>query len=330
MKKENEEETIPFTQVLDAILTNETVPIHLLYRFSDMSDEEAIQFYSRWQETDNTRRQVITRHLADLTEENFVVDFSPIFAYCFEDEDEYVREAALDGVWDATNIRLISPIINLMQTDESGRVRAPAARALAHYVLLSEWGQLPKRVSPRIIEALLLEYDQADTAVPIKRATLEALGAANHPRVVQLIEEAYDDPDIAMQLSAVFAMGISADKRWTAIVLAEMDHPEPDMRAEAARAAGIIGGSDAVDKLSELAGDEDLGVQTAAILALGQIGGETAQTTLTELLEDFEFEEVHEIIEEAMEEIALINGEFDILDYVENKPDDLDDSYLLN
>ncbi len=325
-----EEEVVPFVDVLDAVLTSENVPIHMLYRFSDMGLEETEQFQARWSAVDDERRHVIVRHLADLTEENFVVDFTPVFIHCFDDTHEFVREAALDGVWDATNIKLISPIIHLLQTDNSVLVRAAAARALAHYVLLAEWGQLPKRVSPRIIEALLAEYDQVETAVPVKRATLEALGAANHPRVVQLIEEAYEDVDMGMQISAIFAMGSSADKRWTAVVLAEMENPNPDMRAEAARAAGIIGGSDAVPKLSELAVDEDLAVQTAAIHSLGQIGGETAQTTLAELLEDHEFAEVHDIIEEALEEMALLNGELDIFDYLENAPDDADDSYLLN
>lgn len=327
--KENEE-VVPFADVLEAVFANETVPIHMLHRFSDMGEDETSQFQERWADVDDERRQVVVRHLADLMEQNFVVDFSSVFMHCFDDKNEYVREAALDGVWDATDIKLISPIIHLMQTDESMAVRAAAARALAHYVLLAEWGQLPKRISPRIIEALLAEYDKVETAVPIKRATLEALGAANHPRVVQLIEEAYEDSDMSMQLSAVFAMGSSADKRWTAIVMAEMENPNPDMRAEAARAAGIIGGSDAVHRLSELAVDEDLAVQTAAIHSLGQIGGETAQTTLTELLADEEFEEIHDILEEALEEMALLNGELDIFDYMENDPDDTEDSYLLN
>ena len=331
MMKEKEEETIPFTEVLDAVFTNESVPIHLLYRFSDMGEDEVAQFHGRWPQIDDNRRQVVIRHLADLTEENFIVDFLPIFTHCFTDADEFVREAALDGVWDATDTRLVSPIIELMQTDESLQVRAAAARALAHYVLLAEWGQLPSRISPQITEALLLEYDKPETSIPVRRATLEALGAANHPRVAQLIEEAYEDPDVAMQLSAVFAMGISADKRWAAIVLAEMENPNPDMQAEAARAAGVIGGSDAVPQLSELAVDEDLGVQTAAIHALAQIGGETAESVLASLLEDEEFEEVHEIIEEALEEMALLSGELDVFDYLENQPDGVDDdNYLLN
>lgn len=325
------EEIVPFTEILDAVFTTENIPIHLLYRFSDMSQGEMKQFLERWQEMADDDRRVVVRHMADLTEENFIVDFTPVFTHCFADSYEYVREAALDGVWDVTDVRLVTPIIHLMHSDESELVRAAAARALSHYVLLSEWGQLPRRISPAIIEALLIEHDKSETSVAVRRATLEALGSANHPRVAQLIEEAYEDHDIAMQMSAVFAMGNSADKRWTSIIMVEMENPNDDMRAEAARAAGIIGGSDAIPALAELAVDGDLGVQTAAIRALGEIGGERAQSILTDLLEDDEFEEVHEIIEETIEEMALLGGDLDAFDYLDNQPDGLDDeNYLLN
>ncbi len=315
---DEKEEVVPFADVLDAVFTAEYVSIPLLYRFSDMSAEDTAQFHARWQDVDEQRRHEIVRHWADLTEENFVVDFSPLFVHCFADTYEYVREAALDGIWDTTEIRLVDAIIGMMQADESLIVRASAARALAHYVLLSEWGQLPRQVSPKIIEALLLEYDKPETSVPVRRAALEALSAANHPRVASLVEAAYEDLDLAMQLSAVFAMGNSADKRWAAIVLAEMENENDDMRAEAARAAGVIGGSNAIPQLAELSADADLGVQTAAIYALGQIGGETAESVLASLLDDPEFVEVHETVEEALEEMALLSGDLELFDYLDD------------
>jgi HEAT repeat protein len=219
--------------------------------------------------------------------------------------------AALDGVWDSTNIRLVRPIIDLMQNDEDEAVRAAAAAALAHYVLLSEWGQLPASISPTIVEALLMEYEKPDTAVAIKRSALEALGAANHPRVAGLIEEAYESSLTEMQMSAVFAMGSSADSRWLPIVIGEMQNPSSEMRAEAARAAGTIGSSDAVDKLANLLMDEDMAVSAAAIEALGQIGGDRPMEILQELLEDSDFEDLHELIEEMMDEMIWLGGDMD-------------------
>ena len=79
------EEVVPFADVLEAVFTNETVPIHMLHRFSDMAEDETSQFQSRWATADNDRRQVVVRHLADLMEQNFIVDFSPIFVHCFGD-----------------------------------------------------------------------------------------------------------------------------------------------------------------------------------------------------------------------------------------------------
>ena len=70
------------------------------------------------------------------------VEFTPVFAHLFNDTYAIVRVAALDGVWDSTEPRLVRPIIGLLQSDRDVNVRAAAARALAHYVLLAEWGQV--------------------------------------------------------------------------------------------------------------------------------------------------------------------------------------------
>jgi len=303
----------PFSSVLEALFADEPLPIHLLYRLTDLAGEEMAEFKQRWPEVPAERRRVIVRHLADISEENFVVDFAPIFAQCFEDAAPPVRLAALDGMWDATHVPLIRPIINMMQHDESVEVRGAAAAALAHYVLMAEWGELPPTISPPIVNALLAEYEKPETAVRIKRAALEALGAASHPRVGSLIEEAYESEDFDMQLSAVFAMGSSADSRWLPTVLDEMGNPAAAMRIEAARAAGAIGSSDAVNELADLTTDEDLDVRLAAVTALGQIGGDVAHRVLVDLADDPESEELHEAVDEALEELTWMTGELDLM-----------------
>lgn len=310
MRQETEE---PFSSVLDALFTDEQLPIHLLYRLSDMTADEMVEFGQRWLDASPERRRIIVRHLADISEENFVVDFAPVFAHCFTDPAPPVRVAALDGLWDATHLPLIRPIIEMMQHDESLEVRAAAAAALAHYVLMAEWGELPATISPPIVDALLTEHEKADTAVPVKRAALEALGAASHPRIGTLIEDAYDSGDFGMQLSAVFAMGSSADSRWLSIVLDEMGSPSAEMRIEAARAAGVIGSSEAVEELAYLTSDEDLGVRLMAVTALGQIGGDAAQRVLLDLAEDPESEDLHDAVDEALEELTWMTGEFELM-----------------
>lgn len=318
-----EEKQIPFSSVLEQLFTAEPLPLDLLYRLSDMSDADEARFWTGWTAVADERRWVIMRHLANISEENFVVDFVPVFSRAITDSFAPVRVAALDGLWDTTSVSLVRPIIRLMQTDEDVDVRAAAAAALAHYVLLAEWGQVPAHISPVIVEALLAEYDKPDMAIAVKRSALEALGAANHPRVAGIIEDAYESARLDIQMSAVFAMGNSADPRWLPTVIDEMQNPSDEMRAEAARAAGSIGGSDAVEALANLLLDQELTVTLAAIEALGQIAGDRPTELLQALLDDSDFEDLHEAVAEALEEMALLGGDVDF-DWLAVDDEDVD------
>ena len=312
------EEEKSFETILDELFHADPLPISELYRLSDMQDEAWAAFVASWTAVSDERRRAIVRHLADISEDNFVVDFAPVFVRNFQDALPEVRIAALDGLWDSTDLKLIPQITALLQHDPAEEVRAAAAGALGHYVLLAEWGQLPERILPGLIDTLLAEYDKEETAVSVRRVLLEGLGAAHHPRINKLIEEAYENGDQLMQMSAVFAMGNTANQRWTVTVLGEMDSPYEDMRAEAARAAGAIGNSDFLPRLAELAYDEDLAVRLAAVTSLGQIGGDEVQRILANMLDDPEVEEVDEVfeaVEDAMEEAAMMAGDFDFVDF---------------
>lgn len=329
MNNEENEEQQPFSDVLDALFTTEPLPIHLLYRLSDMTAAEHEELRQRWTAVAVEKRRLIVRHLADLTEDNFAVDYVPLFRDCFADPDAVVRVAALDGLWDATDTRLISPVTQMMQSDEAEIVRTAAVSALSHFLVLAQWGQIPRRYTEPITQALLAVYDDRDTAVATKRAALEALGAADHARITGLISNAYESSDEGMRISAVFAMGNSADKSWLAIVLAEMENMNPEMRVEAARAAGLLGSSDALSSLEKLLEDDDYEVQIAAIIALGQIGGDNVQEILLRLAQEVEDENMLVVIEEALEEMALFSGEFQLLDVDDDDDEDDDEDDLL-
>ena len=306
-----------FDVVLEELFKAEQVPIPQLYRLSDMQENDWMAFQAGWTAVSDERRQVIVRHLVDISEDNFIVDFSPIFTLGFEDAVPEVRIAALDGLWDSTDLRLIPRITRLLLEDEDERVRAAAAGALGHYVLLAEWGQLPQRILPGVVETLLAAYDDEETAASVKRVLLESLGATTHPRVNELILEAYEEGDQSMQMSAVFAMGNTANLHWLVTVLGEMESPYEEMRVEAARAAGLIGSSDFVPRLAELAYDEDLAVRVAAVTSLGQIGGDQVQQLLADMLDDeevVEIDELLEVVEEAMEESVMMVGDLNFVD----------------
>ncbi|MBP6787886.1 MAG: HEAT repeat domain-containing protein [Candidatus Promineofilum sp.] len=302
-----------FPAVLSALFGADEVPVHLVYRLSDMGAANFELFQREWLEVSEERRAALVRHMADIAEENYLVDFTPLFAHLFNDTYATVRQAALDGVWDSTDSGLVRPIIGLLQGDRDINVRAAAARALAHYVLLAEWGQIRPAVAAPAIDALLAEHDRPNTPLEVKRAALEAVAAANNPRIPDMILNAYDDGPEELQLSALFAMGLTADRRWLPLLNEEMQSPSADFRAEAARAAGGLGSADSIDALEGLLTDQDLEVAMAAVYALGQIGGDRAVELLTRLSEDPDYEELYDAIDEALEEADLLEGGFDLL-----------------
>lgn len=327
----SEQKEIPFASVLTSLFTDDEPPIHLIYRLSDLSEADFIRFKMEWSSVSEDRRLALTRHMADIAEDNFLVNFEPLFAYLFSDKAASVRMAALDGVWDSENTDLIQPIIAMLHGDPDTSVRAAAARALAHFVLLAEWGQIDGFHQASIVDALLAEYDKPNAALEVKRASLEAVSPAPHPRIPQLIDDAYEDGNNDLQLSAIFAMGNTADERWLPILQEELDSPSPDFRAEAARACGMIGDPASIDSLEQLLDDEDIEVGMAAIYALGQIGGDRAVELLSTLAEDPDYEEYYDAIEEALEEMEWMNGGFDLLAIPEDEDDeDFPDDLRLN
>ncbi|MCB8942932.1 MAG: HEAT repeat domain-containing protein [Ardenticatenaceae bacterium] len=319
MKHEN----MPFSDVLAALFADEDVSVALLYRLSDLPEEDWTRFWQAWSTAVPERRHVIARHMADIAEEDFVVDFSPYFKQFLQDDEADVRVAALDGLWDATDVNLVGPILNMLQQDESVAVQTAAAATLAHFVLMSEWGEISPHISPRVVGELVKVYEREGTAVSIKRAALEAMAPANNLRVVEHIRAAYNDRLDEMRQSAIFAMGSNADTRWMPIILQEMNSLEAEMRAEAARAAGLIGSSDAVEQLATLAHEDDEDIALVAVASLGQIGSEEAQEILMSMLEDEEFASLHETIEEALEEMTWMNQALELL-HVDADDDELE------
>lgn len=321
MSKQKE---IPFASVLETLFSGDEPPVHLIYRLSDMSDPDFDLFKKKWPAVDTERRLVIAKHMADITEVNYLVDFSPVFAHLFTDEVADVRMAALDGVWDAEDTHLIKPIMRMLQEDGDLRVRAAAARALAHYILLAEWGQISDTHTDPIVEALLNVYDKPRAPLEVRRAALEAVSPASHPRVAELIEDAYEEGSDEMQISAIFAMGNTADDRWLPILWEELSSPSPDFRAEAARACGMIGNQESIEALEELLGDNETEVGLAAVYALGQIGGEKVFEMLSRMADDPNYEDYYDAIDEALEEMEWMGGEFDMLAFPEDDEDETD------
>jgi HEAT repeats len=299
-----DEHEMTFEAALSRLFATGKIPDSLLYRLSDMTADELLEFDRQWNAAGVRRREEIVQRLVDLSREDFIVDFQPVFTRCMSDDEPALRVAGLQGLWDSTDLSLIEPIIDLLQNDSAPAVRAAAAGALAHYLLISEWGQLSGVPTGKIADALLAAYNDPQSESIVRRACLETLGCVPSPEISVLIENAYDSYDRELQASALYAMGNSADERWLRIVLDEMENPIEEIRLEAVRAAGNIGHADAIPRLAELAYDENLEIARAAIFALGETGGDTAEAVLIAMIEDAELESLAEEIEEALEESA--------------------------
>jgi HEAT repeat protein len=101
-------------------------------------------------------------------------------------------------------------------------------------------------------------------------------------------------------------MGRSADTRWNREVLGMIENPNNAIREEAVRAAGELGLQDARSSLLELVEQEDdEEVLMAAVWSLSQIGGSQVRDTLEQMLEEVEDDDAAEFIEEALDNLSF-------------------------
>jgi HEAT repeat protein len=212
-------------------------------------------------------------------EEDFHLDYTAFFYFCLDSKDPVVRRHAIEGLWEEERPDLARRLLEVLRSDPAPQVRAVAATALGRFLFMAECEQISRRLGNAIQEALDHAI-HADEDRDVVRRAVESIAYINEQEVYRIIEGAYKEGGQLMRESAVFAMGRSAADRWTDIVIDELRSPSPAMRYEAARASGEIRTSRAVDPLTELLGDTDRQVQTMAIWALGQIGGDRADEVL--------------------------------------------------
>jgi len=271
----------------------------------DRSELNAVQ--SVWPTIAAERRRRITHALVEMAEDDAEMDFVDLFTNLLTDPDAEVRAAAVNGLWETTDERLVDPLIALMRADPSPLVRAAAADILGHFGLLGPEEQLYSERHRRLLAALLETfYNQNDplNTVEVRRNALESAAYFDDDAVAAAIRAAYASPDLALRAGALSAMGLTFDDAWQPIVLEEMDSPEPELRYEAAEAAGNLWLEAAVPKLIAMTKDPDQEVRLMAIWSLGEIGGKAAKETLTALQRSSN-EAVRQAAEEALEEILF-------------------------
>lgn len=298
-----------------------SLPLHRLPELSDLDAGEMERVRAAWAGIPSARRQKLIAEMGRLADEHIEFTFERINRLAMADPDPEVRRQAICNLWECENPDLVPPLLQALADDPEEVVRGAAASALGAFVLLGEVEAIPAALLHRI-EDRLLRAVQQDPSDIVRRACLESLGYSSRPEVPGLIEAAYASPKEAFQRSALLAMGRSADKPWSAQVLAALNSPSPVLRQEAARAAGELELHEAVAGLVDLLEDVDDGVRRAAIWSLGQLGGREANEALVRLLEAAEEEGEIELLEDALENLAFVDGTRDFLMFDFDQPDD--------
>lgn len=281
-----------------------------LYFLSNLDSEEAERVREVWVDLPPDLRAESTSWLVKMAEADFTLNFNAIFRMAMEDEDPRVRRAAIEGLWEDEDVRLVPRLTQRLQEDESAGVRAAAAKSLGRFILLGELKKI--RAKPRqMAYDVLVEAHQAQSEdVEVQRRALESLAYVGDDTVVRAIGRSYASSTEKMRVSAVFAMGRSADTRWEREVQQELFSTNPEMRYEAARACGELQLSDAVSMLEELTEDTDTEVQEAAIWALGQIGGDRAREILEHYCQVSD-EALRSAAEAAVTEFEFLHGDLE-------------------
>jgi HEAT repeat protein len=271
----------PLEKLIESLKSGKGTPDRgSLCHLSCLEAHEAKLLAEAWASVPEQRRKTVMRLLVDMAEADFELDFGAAFRVGIADEDSEVRTAAVDGLWEDEDVRLIPLLAERLLDDEAASVREAAAVSLGRFILLGELQKIRPEPTARAYVALLASCGDASESRDVRRRALESLSYTCTDDVVCLLREAYSANDEKTRASAVFAMGRSGDERWEREVRAQLFSPNPEMRYEAARACGELALRESVPELEELVEDADREVHEAALWALGQIGGDRARAIL--------------------------------------------------
>jgi len=319
--------TTNVTSFLDVIkhLCNydQPFPAKYLQYFTDLSDKDQSLLKSTWQGLNITRKLSLLEDLEDLTNHDTLMDFTGVSKIAFNDPDDQVREAALSLLWDTEEKAIVPILIDFLQSDPCGRVRASAASVMGHYVLLGETEEIPEELKD-MVDCALLQAHHTDKDTHVQLRSLESLGYSSHKEVNGLIKKASASGDLEWLASALYAMGRSADKVWSVPVLKNIDHMDELVREEAIRAAGELGLQAAQERLIEmLDGEEDDEVRTTIIWSLSQIGGDGVREAIMKQAELMPDDDMTDFIEKALDNLNFTEelSQFNLIDI-----DDLKDT----
>jgi len=279
-----------------------------LQRLSGLNANGLAALRQVWPSMAVEQRRRIARTMVEMAEDDVELDFSAVFRILLSDPDAEVRAAAIDGLWEDTDERLVEPLLRFLQSDPSPSVRAAAADSLGHFALVRSskpgWSAILQRVRTALLASFRNREDPLNTTQVRRNALESAALFADDEEIASAIRDAYTDTDPALRAAALRAMGSTFNASWESIIIGELDSPHPELRFEAARSAGELWSHKAVPRLAQMIADPDPDVRRMAVWALGQIGGKQAKAVLESLLHSPD-ETMREEAEEALEELRF-------------------------
>ena len=275
---------------------------------SGLLDEDILRMRTLWVKLSQMVRLELLTALAHLAEADFTMDFSAVFRMALRDHDADVRVIALRGLGEVEDVRLVPEFVHMLEQDPSIEARRAAAEGLGKFVLLGELQKLRPDPFHHTVLALCDAFLDRTQDLLVRRRALESMAYTGEHGVPEIIESAYAESDEGIRHSAVMAMGRSADARWGEIVQRELLSPNREMRFEATRACGELQLRESVNELVALTDDVDERIQTMALWALGQIGGNQARRTLQRFAGSSD-QALASAAEEALQELEFFHGD---------------------
>ena len=305
--------TSKLDSVLETLVDANSLPSKdSLAEFSDLDQGEIKYLQSKWDQIPIDLRRSLIEEIGKLGDDNVTFNFEEINRLALNDGDEEVRRGSISNLWESENPSLVQLLLEILIQDPSVHVRATAASALGAFVLLGETQGLPSDHLTKIEDALLDTHRNTKDS-PIHRKCLESLGYSSRTEVDDLIQAAFESVDEMQVRSAILAMGRSANKKWGVSVLSQLQSPSPGLRHESVVAVGELEIKEALEDIIELVDDVDQNVHRAVLWSLSQLGGTRAADILADLYNAAEDGEELELLEDALDNLAFINGTRDIL-----------------
>src|SRR3990170_6743588 len=311
-----------FSQLVRSLQNATRLPTpEQLSELSDLGGPQLHTLTEAWHSLSPDRRLYILKELRKLADEHFELTFETVNRMALQDEDARARQVAVENLWESQDAGLVRPLLRLLADDPAAEVRQAAANALGQFVYLGELEKLSQDLVQELEEGLLRSMAQ-DESQPVRQAVLASLGYSSRAEVATLIQLAYDSGDEGQTQASLRAMGRSANEAWAPQVMAELYHAGPRVRQVAAHAAGELALQQAARELIYLLEDVDQQVRREAIWALGQVGGRLAVEALEALSESSDDPGEAQIIEDALDNLAFLEGTPNLLLFEFDNPEE--------